>query len=148
MAPGPRPPTVPLVPERRHGGLRLLAGTCIGSAWITLVLSVIVGFSLLAAPAPSLGGLQIPTRPELDPGGLGGLGGGGLGGAGGAGAWLPLLAGGLRWVGALTTLGGGVLSFFLLASLGQALYLLLDVEENTRITASALAQIARRMGGG
>jgi hypothetical protein len=112
------------------------------------VLSLIVGFGLLAAPAAPTGGLPIPTRPDLDPNGLGGLGGGTLGGAGGAGALLPLLAGGLRWVGALTTIGGGVLSFFLLAALGQGLYVLLDLEENTRITAHALAQIARRMGGG
>jgi hypothetical protein len=143
-----RPPVVPLVPERRYAGLRLLASTCIGSAWITLILSVIVGLSLLAAPAvPVPGGLPIPTRPELDPNGLGGLGGG-LGGAGAAGALLPLLASGLRWVGALTMLGGGVLSFFILAAIGQGLYVLLDLEENTRITAGALAQIARRMSGG
>lgn len=143
----PRPPAVPLVPERRYGGLRLLASACIGSAWITLILSVIVGLSLLAAPAPAMGGLQMPARPDLDPGGLGGIGGG-MGGGSGAGALLPLLAGGLRWVGALSMLGGGVFSFFLLAALGQGLYLLLDMEENTRITAGALAQIARRMGGG
>jgi hypothetical protein len=139
---------VPFVAERRYTGLRLLASTCIGSAWITLILSLIVGFGLLAAPVAPAGGLPIPPRPELGPDGMGGLGGGGLGGPGGAASLLPMLAGGLRWVGALTTIGGGVLSFFLLAALGQALYLLLDVEENTRITASALAQIARRMGGG
>jgi hypothetical protein len=61
------------------------------------VLSLIVGFGLLAAPAAPTGGLPIPTR---------------------------------------------------LAALGQGLYVLLDLEENTRITAHALAQIARRMGGG
>lgn len=144
MSAAQRPPVVPLVPERRYAGLRLLASTCIGSAWITLILSVIVGLSLLAAPTgPTPGGLPIPPRPDLDPNGLGGVGG-----AGGASALLPLLAGGLRWVGALTTLGGGVLSFFLLAAIGQGLYVLLDLEENTRITAGALAQIARRMGGG
>lgn len=143
----PRPSAAPLIPERRHTGIRLLASTCIASAWITLVVSVLMGFSFLAAPAPGPAGLPLPTRPDLDPGGLGGLGAGMPGAAGGMGALLPMLAGGLRWIGALTLIGGGVLGFFLLAALGQGLYLLLDLEENTRVTAGAMAQIARRMGG-
>ena len=32
------------------------------------------------------------------------------------------------------------------AALGQGIYLLLDMEENTRLTAQALVQIARRQG--
>jgi hypothetical protein len=118
---------------------------CVVSAWLTLIVSVLMGLSLLAMPTPSpTAGLAIPARPDLDPNGLGG--GAGLG-AGGIGALLPALAGGLRWIGAVTTIGGGVISFFLLAALGQAIYVLLDMEENTRITAHAMAQIARRMGG-
>ena len=44
--------------------------------------------------------------------------------------------------------GGGILSFFFLAAMGHGLHLLLDMEENTRLTAQALVQIARRQGGG
>jgi hypothetical protein len=118
---------------------------CVVSAWLTLIVSVLMGLGLLAMPTPSAtAGLAIPARPDLDPNGLGG--GTGLG-PGGIGALLPALAGGLRWIGAVTTIGGGVISFFLLAALGQAIYVLLDMEENTRITAHAMAQIARRMGG-
>lgn len=134
----------PLLPERRYGGLRFFASSCIGAAWITLILSVLLGLSMLAAPAPSPG-LPIPPRPELDPGGLGG---GGIGGAGGIAALLPLLAGPLRLIGAISTIGGGVLSFFFLAAIGQAILVLLDMEENTRITAQAMAHMARRIGGG
>jgi hypothetical protein len=142
----PRSPMPPGYPERRYGGMRTLASMCIVSAWLSLIFSVIGGLSFLAVPVPSPG-IALPQRPDLDPGGLGGLGGG-VGPAGGIGALLPMLAGGLRWVGALGTIGGGVLSFFFLAALGQGLYVLLDMEENTRITAQAMAQIARRMGGG
>jgi hypothetical protein len=136
-----------MFPERRYTGLRMLASMCVVSAWLTLIVSVVMGLSFLAMPTPGAPpGLPIPQSPNLDPGGLGGLGGMGSG-AGGVGALLPALAGGLRWIGALTTLGGGVISFFLLAALGQAIYVLLDMEENTRITAHAMAHIARRMGG-
>lgn len=144
MQGAPRPPAAPLLPERRYSGLRMLASMCVVSAWLTLIVSVLIGLSLLAMPTPpTAAGLPIPTRPDLDPNGLGGTG---LG-PGGAGALLPALAGGLRWIGAVTTIGGGVISFFLLAALGQAIYVLLDMEENTRITAHAMAHIARRMGG-
>jgi hypothetical protein len=140
----PRPPGAPIFPERRYNGLRMLASMCVVSAWLTLIVSVLMGLSFLAMPTPgATAGLPIPARPDLDPGGLGGAGIG----AGGIGALLPALAGGLRWIGAVTTIGGGVISFFLLAALGQAIYVLLDMEENTRITAHAMAHIARRMGG-
>jgi hypothetical protein len=136
------------LPERRYGSLRFLASSCVAAAWITLIVSIVLGFSMLAAPAPTPG-LPMGTRPDLDPGGLGGLGGGGLGGgAGGIGALMPLLAGPLRMIGAISTIGGGVLSFFFLAALGQAIIVLLDMEENTRITAQAMAHMARRIGGG
>ena len=52
----------------------------------------------------------------------------------------------MKLAGAVTTIGGGILSFFFLAALGQGIYLLLDMEENTRLTAQALIQIARRQG--
>jgi len=140
----PRPPGAPMPPDRRYSGLRMLASMCVVSAWLTLIVSILMGLSLLAMPTPgAVPGLPIPTRPDLDPGGLGSTGVG----AGGLGALLPALAGGLRWIGAVTSIGGGVISFFLLAALGQAIYVLLDMEENTRITAYAMSQIARRMGG-
>jgi hypothetical protein len=66
--------------------------------------------------------------------------------AGALGALLPSFAGGFRVVGGILTIGSGVVGFFCLAALGQSIFLLLDMEENTRITAQAMATIARRMG--
>ena len=83
-----------------------------------------------AYPSPGGGDLGLPTNP----------------GVGQLGPLLGMLLPGLKMIGALTTIGGGVLSFFFLAALGYGLHLLLDMEENTRITAHALAQIARRQG--
>jgi hypothetical protein len=139
----PRPAVAPPVAARSYGTLRILAGACIFSAWLTLVLSVLLGLGMLVAPSqPAMPGLP-PAYPAP--------GGGDLGlptspGAGQLGPLLGMLLPGLKTIGALATLGGGILSFFFLAALGYGLHLLLDMEENTRITAHALAQIARRQG--
>jgi hypothetical protein len=147
MQSGPRLPPTPVFPERRHGSLRMLASSCIVSAWLSLVLSVLFGFSLMATPTPSLP-TSLPGYAQRVPGnqGLGddGLGMGG-GAAGALGSLLPF-ASGFRVAGGIATIAGGVLTFFFLAALGQAVYVLLDMEENTRITAQAMAHIARRMG--
>jgi hypothetical protein len=119
----------------------MLASACIISAWLSLILSVLFGLGMLVAPSPS----GMPGLPPSYPGG-GDLGLPSGGGASQLGPLLTLLGPSLKMFGAVTTIGGGVLSFFLLAALGQGLYLLLDMEENTRITAQALSQIARRQG--
>jgi hypothetical protein len=147
MQSAPRLPPTPVFPERRHGSLRLLASSCIVSAWLSLLLSLLLGLSLLATRAPALP-TNLPGYAQRSPynPGLGGDDLGlGTGPIGGVGALLPF-ASGFRVAGAIATIAGGVLTFFFLAALGQAIYVLLDMEENTRITAQAMAQIARRMG--
>jgi hypothetical protein len=136
------PPPRPLVPPRHYGSLRMLASACVISAWLSLVLSVLFGLGMLVAPSPS----AIPGVPPSYSGGGGDLGLSPGGGASQLGPLLALLGPGLKMLGVVTTIGGGILSFFFLAALGQGLYLLLDMEENTRITAQALSQIARRQG--
>jgi hypothetical protein len=123
----------------------MIASSCIVSAWLSLILSILLGFSLLATPTPTHPtglpgyGQSSPYSP--------GMGGEGLGGgpAAALGLLIPFAAG-FRVAGAIATIAGGVLTFFFLAALGQAVYVLLDMEENTRITAQAMAAIARRMG--
>jgi hypothetical protein len=143
----PRLPPTPAFSERRHGSLRMLASSCIVTAWLSLVLSILFGLSLLAAPSPSLPtslpgfNQRSPYNPGLGDDGLG-LG---TGPAAGIGALLPF-ASGFRVAGGIATIATGVLTFFFLAALGQAVYVLLDMEENTRITAQAMSHIARRMG--
>ena len=137
--PPPRP-VAPALPVRSYGTVRMLASGCIISAWLTLVLSVLFGLGMLVAPAS-------PAMPGLPPG----YSGGGDLGMGPSptsqlGPLLTFLMPTLKVAGAVTTIGGGILSFFFLAGLGQGIYLLLDMEENTRLTAQALVQIARRQG--
>jgi hypothetical protein len=138
--PRPQPPAQPPLPPRSYGSLRTLAGACIFSAWLTLILSVLFGLAMLVAPSPgALSGLPSSVQPGM---------GGELGmpanpGAGQIGPLLGLLPG-LKLLGVVTTIGGGVLSFFFLAAMGHGLHLLLDMEENTRMTAQALYHIARR----
>jgi hypothetical protein len=148
MQSGPRLPPTPVFSERRHGSLRMLASSCIVTAWLSLVLSILFGISLLAAPTPSLP-TSLPGYAQRSPynQGLGddGLGGLGTGPVGGIGMLLPF-ASGFKVAGGIATIATGVLTFFFLAALGQAVYVLLDMEENTRITAQAMTHIARRMG--
>ncbi len=136
----PRPVAPPSIPARNYGSLRMLASGCVLSAWITLVLSVLFGLVMLVAPSPS----AMPSLPTSVPGEGGEIGMPAGPGAGQLGPLLTVLMPGLKMVGAVTTIGGGILGFFFLAAMGQGLYLLLDMEENTRLTAQALVQIARR----
>jgi hypothetical protein len=122
-----------LTPSANRSGARLLAGLCAGSAWLTLVVCVLTGIGLLlrsAIPPPSL-----PVA---------GLEGGGAAQTQALMALLTPLLGGVRVVAAIAVIGTGVGGFFALMVLAQALYLLLDVEQNTRVTAQALAALARR----
>jgi hypothetical protein len=129
----------PSLPPRSYGSVRMLASGSIISAWLTLVLSILFGLGMLAAPSPS-------AIPGLAPGYPGGDLGVSPGPASQLGPLLTFIMPGLKMAGAVTTIAGGILSFFFLAALGQGIYLLLDMEENTRLTAQALVQIARRQG--
>jgi len=128
-------------PPRRYPGLRFVASTCVVSAWITLVLSVIGGIMMMAG-----GGLSAAAHaPSLMPST------GGEGGAGGAapnpGAEMArLVLGGLQFAGGVMTLVTGVGGFLLLLAVGLIIYVILDMEESTRVAAQAMSAIARRMG--
>lgn len=147
MQSGPRLPPTPAFAERRHGSLRMLASSCVVTAWLTLIGSILFGISLMAAPTPSFP-TGISGYAQRSPYNQG-LGDDGLGlgtsPAPGIGMLLPFAAG-FKVAGGIITVATGVLSFFFLAAIGQAIYVLLDMEENTRITAQAMAHIARRMG--
>jgi hypothetical protein len=127
----------------------MIASGSVFSAWLTLVLSVLFGFGMLAVPTPSPAtltpvpgyGQRLPDGSDLE-NPLGGNPAGALGGLGG----LLSFASGLRVAGGILTIAGGIVTFFALIALGYGLHLLLDMEENTRLTAQAMAHIARRMG--
>lgn len=132
----PVPPALPPVPPRRNrAALRFVASTCVGSAWITLLASILFAWLTFAAGSrfsrASSGTQYVPRAGATAPGGsglegLGGLGGGagGQGGLsdllGGPQATPPdlggLLSGGTGGGGALGMLGGGLLSGFFIAS--------------------------------
>ena len=139
--PRPASPLPPPVPPRSYSGVRLLAGGCIVSAWLTLILSVLFGLGMLAMPSQ----LAIPGVPQVYPG-AGDLGVPPSPGAGQLGPLISVLMPGLKMFVVVSTIGGGILSFFFLLAMGHGLYLLLDMEENTRITAQALSHLARRQG--
>src|SRR5258707_318718 len=119
MQSSPRLPPTPVYSERRHGSPPMLASSCILTASLTLVLSILFGIGMLAAPTPSLptslpGYTQrAPYNPGLGDDGLG------MGTAPtmGIGALLPF-ASGFRVAGGIATIATGVLTFFFLAALG------------------------------
>ena len=134
--------------ERRYTFLRIVAATCTWSAWITLIGAVIAAIWTVSSLS-QLGGLagQLPAAPTpqpVDPD----LGFPMPGSPGGANpalqmlAVLPFLKGPL----VLLTLATGVFAFLIQVAMGQAIYVLLDMEENTRQASTLLAALARRSG--
>lgn len=139
-------PYVP--PTRRYVFLRIVAATCTWSAVITLVGAIIAAVWTLVSIS-QLGALagQIPAAPTpqpVDPD----LGIPMPGSSGGANpallvlGVLPFLKGPI----ALLTLATGVFAFLIQVAMGQAIYVLLDMEENTRQSSALLAALARRSG--
>lgn len=153
----------PARPRKSRGALKFLAGTCVFSAWITLALSLLgAAFSFMgaAAASASLGAASrsqqyFPTQP---PGGLlpgmGGLDGGG-------GASLPMPGGpfsggadllqkalpALGIAGGVFTLVTGIVTFLLFLGLGQAFYVLIDLEEQQTRMENMLQVLTLRPGG-
>lgn len=175
------PPPAPPPPRKpARGALRFVAGTCVFSAWLTLVLSVLGAFfcftggatvgaalrSLSPSPAvsplpatPSPGGLgsspgatnsdgsePIPGLDTKMPGGLGGGGGGGLPMGDMLGMFTPVIGAAL-FASGLFTLVTGVVGWVILLGMGQACYLLMDLEEQSFRHSEVLQILVARLGG-
>jgi len=153
-SPPPAPPT-PAVPLVRYSPdlqrkIRLLAAGSIVSAWLSLVVFGFWGIYELLRPSES------PLAALTQPTGASGLGGSGLLGEeeGSSAAREQLVRAVLGFLGQGSRIFRGVillvtavsLWYFLLAA-GWLLHLILEMAEHQRITAQALAAIARRTGG-
>lgn len=167
----------PLKPRKGRGSLRFLAGTCIFSGWLTLVVSLILavvsvtaGFAAQRTNLAATTGTQyFPQAPPASAGpGQSGLeGGGGLSDLGipGIGGDSGLLGGlqkpglnfnplsmfqsllaPLYFISAAFTLVTGIVTCLLFLGLGQACYVLLDLEEQTFQLGQALHLVAARFG--
>ena len=135
----PAPPSY-AAPPRRYPGLRFVASTCVVSAWITLALSVPGGILMMFG-----GGLTAAAQiPALTGGADTGSGPGAAAGHA-VSAIAPILAS-LQFAGGVFTLVTGVGGFLVLLAAGLLIYVILDMEENTRTAAQAMSAIARRMG--
>jgi hypothetical protein len=165
-------PRVPLPPpaaaRKPRGALKFLASTCVFSAWITLALSVLgAGLSFMGAAtaAATLGAAShsqqyFPTTSSPSP--LDRLNpGGGLldpeGGSGGMSAPSGPFTGmtelfktaipAAAVAGGVFTLVTGVVSFLLFLGLGQAFYVLIDLEEQQHRMENMLQVLTLRPGG-
>lgn len=117
-----------------------MASTCVVSAWVTLVLSVPGGILMMAG-----GGMSaVAHLPSAMPG-AGPESGGGAGASNLVNTVAPIL-GGIQFAGGIFTLITGVSAFLVLLAIGLLIYVVLDMEENTRVAAQAMSAIARRMG--
>ena len=160
---------------KKRGALKFVASTCVLSAWLTLVISLIfAGVSLMAGLGMSASSAAARSNPYLQPsqtpslGGTPGLGSGdGLGGLEGSGGFGGEAGGSsipnpLKGLGDLIDFRGmmatacyasaafnfltGFAGFFLFLGLGQACYALLELEEESQRTNQWLEIIAARLG--
>lgn len=156
------------MPRKRRGALRFVAGSCVFSAWFTLVVCLLLaGFSFLSgmgaagAAASSISGGSSSSSGSPLGGMLGGQGAGsgieGLGLPGGgttpnpADALMPLLGGfiaPLFFASGVFSVVTGVVSCLLFLGLGQACCALLDMEEQACQNGQALNQILMRLSAG
>ncbi len=148
----PRAPTVSAL--KRYPGLRMLATTCLISAWLTLAGSLIGGLVLMvgggSGVAAATANLSSPT------GGLAGIDDdpGSASRSQQAQAatalqtLLTLALPSIRLASGIFTLVTGGTTFLLLLAAGMLVHVILDTEENTRVAAAAMSAVARRMGLG
>lgn len=107
--------------QKKYGVLRIIATINKVIAWIVLVLGVLGGcVSLVAGVLPGLAATGSRTAPGLLVGGL--------------------AAGIVTSVGAIFI---SVIYFLVFYSFGELIYLLIDLEENTRATAEQLKNITK-----
>lgn len=163
--------------RKKRGGLRFVAGSCVFSAWATLILSILfavgsfmAGAAAAATAARATSGSQYFPSPSASPspelpgsstglpglGGdeLGGMGNGPLGGAGpmaGIGAMMGMLQAfipGICFASGAFTLVSGIVGFVLFLGIAQACYALLDLEEQSFVMSQTLNTIVARLGSG
>lgn len=175
---GPRPqppremPQAPLVMPRKRpgrGALRFVAHSCVASAWITLLGSLLLSVMMfvsaanmktapdLRAPAPTFslpgsGGDAMNPDVLIDPSSvrLPDLGGAG-GGTGDLNSALQSIMPstgaifriGLVWSGVIT-LVSGIMLFFLFLGLGQACYAIIDLEQKQYDLADLMQHVMAR----
>lgn len=107
--------------QKKYGVLRIIATINKIIAWLVLVLGVLGGcVSLAVGLLPSLTSASTRTAPSLLVGGL--------------------AAGMLTGFGAIAI---SLLYFLVFYSFGELIYLLIDLEENTRATAEQLKNITK-----
>jgi hypothetical protein len=157
----PRPVFPPPTPPRKRGMLRFLGGACVGSAWLTLVLSVIAALMSFGTGASFARGKSLasgsttnyfppqPGYPGLDDpfAAMPGMGAGPGGGLGLADLMSTLqgMAAPMMFVSGITALVGGIITFLLLLGAGQACYALIDLEERLSRTEQVLHAVASRV---
>ena len=73
------PSFVPPRPARRYPSLRMVASTCVVSAWLTLILSILGGIGMMAGGGMDLGSAAAGLANPSGAGGVGGVGEGGGG---------------------------------------------------------------------
>lgn len=156
---GPRP-----LKRKNRNALRFLAGSCVFSAWISLVLSLFTAFGLVmtgmgfaatsAAPGSTLSSTPLGGGSSPLGSGAGGeesgipkLPGADLGGAL-TGGILARVVPPLCYGSAVFTLFTGVVTFLLFLGMGQGCYLLVDLEEQSFQMSEALGIIVARLGPG
>ena len=172
----PPPPLLAAPRRKKRGALRFVASSCVFTAWLTLIFSLLfAGGSFLAGAAamaavksaPATSPLSIPVPPS--PGATGAasglegdelnalpsspFGGAGAGNSplGGMGNPLDMIKGliaPLSFVSGVFTLVSGVVGFILFLGLAQACYALLDLEDQSFQMAQTLQMIVARLGAG
>jgi hypothetical protein len=164
-------PAAPGAGRKKRRSLRFLAGTCVFSAWLTLILSVIgaismfgAGLAAARAAAAAASGTQYfppvsstpssPDSPGVPPGGEPddlGLPANPLSSLPKPSDFLlPIqkYAPQICYGSGAFTLVTGLVCFLLLLGLGQMCYVLLDLEEQSAQTSQALQVVIARLGAG
>lgn len=143
------PGTVARPPRPKYPGVRFLASSCIVSAWLTLILSLVGGVVMIASSvSPDL----TPAPQRLSPSPISGLDDAGTSAEPRSSqseamlALMNVLLPSIKVGSGILTIATGVVTFFLLLALGMLMYVLLDMEQNTRSAAAAMSAIAQRMG--
>lgn len=105
--------------QRRYGALRFVAFALQVLAWVTLILGLLVALGIVLAGAFSLIDLPLPGQPS------------------GTSA-ASLIAG---VIGGVTILLVAIVHFLGFLAASQMIYLLIDMEQNTRVAADALQHL-------
>ncbi len=105
--------------QRRYGALRLVGFVLQVLAWVSIILGLLTALGIFLAGAFSLIHLPLPGQP--------------------AGAPPASLIAGI--IGAVASLLVATIQFVSFLAASQMIYLLIDMEQNTRVTADALQHL-------